>query len=122
MTEAEETTEIEGLSRTEIEGLSEFDKLVALILELPPERYASPWSDGELVAMRKVLKGGLGRFPKKVRPYIEIFRKFMFANGQLISMAALAHQTAAAKRYEEESIVKPATFSDLGKLEANKGR
>ncbi len=106
----------------EPEELNEFDQLIALMLELEPEKYAFPWEPIELQKMREVLTAGNGKFPKKVRPYIHLIRKFLFANAQLIAMAALAHQTAAQKRNKEESLIKPASFSDLGKVEASRVR
>jgi hypothetical protein len=106
----------------ETEELNEFDQLIALMLELDPAKYALPWEPIELQKMREVLIGGNGKFPKKVRPYIHLIRKFLFANAQLIAMAALAHQTAAQKRNKEESLIKPATFKELGKVEASRMR
>ncbi len=102
--------------------LNEFDQLIALMLELEPEKYAFPWEPIELQKMREILIGGNGKFPKKVRPYIHLIRKFLFANAQLIAMAALAHQTAAQKRNKEESLIKPASFSEMGKVEASRVR
>ena len=117
------TKEIDsGLSPQSEEELNEFDQLIEMMLELEPEKYAGPWTALELQKMREVLSAGRGKFPKKVIPYIELFRKFMFANAQLIAMAALAHQTASRKKEKEEQLVKPATFSDLGKVEASRIR
>lgn len=104
------------------EELNEFDQLIALMLELDPAKYAFPWEPIELQKMREILIGGNGKFPKKVRPYIHLIRKFLFANAQLIAMAALAHQTAARKKSKEESFIKPASFSELGKVEASRVR
>jgi hypothetical protein len=106
----------------ETEELNEFDQLIALMLELEPEKYASHWEPVELQKMREVLTAGNGKFPKKVRPYIFLIRKFLFANAQLIAMAALAHQTATRKRDKEEALIKPASFADLGKVEATRVR
>jgi hypothetical protein len=55
-------------------------------------------------------------------PYIHLIRKFLFANAQLIAMAALAHQTATQKREKEESLIKPASFEELGKIESSRIR
>jgi hypothetical protein len=117
------TKEIDsGPSYEAEEELSQFDQLIELMLELEPEKYASPWTDLELQKMREVLSAGRGKFPKKVIPYIELFRKFMFSNAQLIAMAALAHRTASQKQEKEEQLVKPATFTELGKVEASRIR
>lgn len=109
-------------SEEDVEELNEFDQLIALMLELDPAKYAFPWEPIELQKMREILIGGNGKFPKKVRPYIHLIRKFLFANAQLIAMAALAHQTAARKKSKEESLIKPASFSELGKVEASRVR
>ena len=99
-----------------------WDELIQSILELDPGKYGKPFTEIELQKMREIITAGRGKFPKKVIPYVELMRKFLFANYQLIALAALAHQTAQAKSEEEESLIKPATFSDLGKLEADKLR
>jgi hypothetical protein len=109
-------------SENEETEVNPFDELIHLILELDPGKYGKPFSDIELQKMRDIISAGKNKFPKKVLPYIELMRKFLFANYQLIALAALAHQTAQAKSEEEETLVKPATFSDLGKLEAEKMR
>lgn len=109
-------------SEEDVEELNEFDQLIALMLELDPAKYAFPWEPIELQKMREILTAGNGKFPKKVRPYIHLIRKFLFANAQLIAMAALAHQTAARKKSKEESFIKPASFSELGKVEASRVR
>ncbi len=101
---------------------NEWDRLIEMILELDPAKYAAPFTPIELQKMREIITAGRGKFPKKVIPYIELMRKFLFANYQLIAMAALAHRTAAAKSHEEASLIKPATFSDLGKVEASRVR
>jgi hypothetical protein len=106
----------------ETEELNEFDQLIALMLELDPAKYASHWEPVELRKMREVLTAGNGKFPKKVVPYIHLIRKFLFANAQLIAMAALAHQTATQKREKEESLIKPASFEELGKIESSRIR
>ncbi len=110
------------LPQEEEEELNEFDQLIRMMLELEPEKYAFPWEPIELQKMREILTAGNGKFPKKVRPYIHLIRKFLFASAQLIAMAALAHQTAVQKRNKEESLIKPASFSDLGKVEASRVR
>lgn len=127
--ESEETEETSPIveaaptsSEEEPEELNEFDQLIALMLELEPEKYAQPWEPIELQKMREILIGGNGKFPKKVRPYIHLIRKFLFANAQLIAMAALAHQTAVRKRDKEEQLVKPPTFKELGAIEATRAR
>lgn len=101
---------------------SAWDELIEMILDLDPGKYGKPFSDIELQKMREILTAGRGKFPKKVIPYVELMRKFLFANFQLIAMAALAHRTAEQKRDEEEALIKPASFSDLGKVEASRIR
>ena len=107
---------------TEEEEFNEFDQLIGMMLELDPNKYAGHWDPAELQKMREVLTAGNGKFPKKVVPYIHLIRKFLFANAQLIAMAALAHQTAIRKGAKEEALIKPASFSDLGKVEASRIR
>lgn len=104
----------------EAEEPNEFDQLIGLMLELDPNLYADHWEPIELQKMREIISAGNGKFPKKVRPYIHLIRKFLFANAQLIAMAALAHQTAARKGVKKESLIKPASFSELGKVEASR--
>ena len=106
----------------EAEELNEFDQLIRMMLDLDPKKYAGYWHPAELQKMREVLTAGDGKFPKKVRPYIHLIRKFLFANAQLIAMAALAHQTAIRKGAKKDSLIKPATFAELGKVEATKIR
>lgn len=101
---------------------SAWDDLIEMVLDLDPGKYGKPFSDIELQKMREILTAGRGKFPKKVIPYVELMRKFLFANFQLIAMAALAHRTAEQKRDKEESLIKPASFSDLGKVEASRIR
>ncbi|KKN64849.1 hypothetical protein LCGC14_0487690 [marine sediment metagenome] len=124
--EIEETSPIVEAAPTsseeEPEELNEFDQLIRMMLDLDPAKYAFPWEPIELQKMREVLTAGNGKFPKKVRPYIHLIRKFLFASAQLIAMAALAHQTAVQKRNKEESLIKPPSFSDLGKVEASRVR
>jgi hypothetical protein len=107
---------------TDEEEFNEFDQLIEMMLDLDPSRYAGYWDPGELQKMREVLTSGDGKFPKKVVPYIHLIRKFLFANAQLIAMAALAHQTAIRKGDKKEALIKPATFEDLGKVEASRIR
>lgn len=111
-----------GIPEEELEELNEFDQLIRMMLDLDPKKYAGLWHPAELQKMREVLKAGDGKFPKKVRPYIHLIRKFLFANAQLMAMAALAHQTAIRKGAKEEALIKPATFAELGKVEATKIR
>ncbi len=120
--DARPSREMASSSEEDVEELNEFDQLIAMMLELDPAKYAQPWEPIELQKMREVLTAGNGKFPKKVRPYIHLIRKFLFANAQLIAMAALAHQTATRNRDKEESLIKPATFAELGKVEATKIR
>jgi hypothetical protein len=101
---------------------NEFDELIGLMLELDPAQYAQPWEPIEILKMREILTAGKGKFPKKALPYIHLMRKFCFANGQLVAMAALAHQSACRKRDRDEQLVKPATFKELGQIEAAKAR
>ena len=128
-TESEETEETaspseetDSPSSEEYGELNEFDQLIALMLELDPNMYAGHWEPAELQKMREVLTAGRGKFPKKVYPYIHLIRKFLFANAQLIAMAALAHQTAIRKGEKEEKLIKPATFKELGAIEAARAR
>ena len=109
-------------SEEEPEEFNEFDQLIGMMLELDPNKYAGHWDPAELQKMREVLTAGNGKFPKKVVPYIHLIRKFLFANAQLIAMAALAHQTAIRKGAKKEQLIKPASFSDLGKVEATRMR
>jgi len=90
-----------------------FDKLIELILDLDPVKYGAPFSDIELQKMREIITAGKGKFPKKVIPYVELMRKFLFANSQLIALAAMAHHKAQEKSKEEERLIKPATQADL---------
>jgi hypothetical protein len=107
---------------SEEEEPNEFDQLIGLMLELDPNKYAAPWTDIELQKMREIITAGRGKFPKKVLPYIGLFRKFLFANAQLIAMAALAHQTAIQRSNKEEQLIKPATFKEMGAVEAARAR
>lgn len=111
-----------GEEQEEPEEFNEFDQLIGLMLELDPNKYAGHWEPVELQKMREIISAGNGKFPKKVRPYIHLIRKFLFANAQLIAMSALAHQTAIRKGAKKEQLIKPASFSDLGKVEASRMR
>ncbi len=123
-TESEETEDTSSQTQTDSpsseEEPNEWDELIGLMLELDPNKYAGDWHPAELQKMREVLTSGNGKFPKKVVPYIHLIRKFLFANAQLIAMAALAHQTAIRKSEKEKTLIKPASFSDLGKVEATR--
>lgn len=101
---------------TEEENKNPFDELIELVLDLDPSKYATVWQDIEIRKMKEVLTAGHGKFPKKAIPYIELMRKFLFANGQLIAMAAMAHRSAQARKEEDEKLIKPATAKDLAKL------
>ena len=124
--ETEETNQSPSEERdspsSEEEEPNEFDELIGLMLELDPAKYAHPWEPIELQKMREVLTAGNGKFPKKALPYIHLIRKFLFANAQLIAMAALAHQTASRKKNKEESLIKPASFKEMGQIEASRIR
>lgn len=97
-----------------------FNDLIQLVLELKPEKYAHPWTDEMLFGMRQLLSKNSKNFPVKARPYIEIFKKFLFDNGQLIALAAHAHQVAAergkVKQEAENSLLVRPTFEQLSKL------
>ena len=108
-----ESNEESGLSAKEQERLDAFNELIGLCLELDPAKYAQPWSDEMLGRMRTLLTKSINSFPKKARLDIELFRKFLFDNAQLIAMSATAHAHAASKRAEEESLIVKPTFSDL---------
>ncbi len=114
------TTEETGLSKSEQRRLEAFNELIGLMLELDPKKYAQPWTDEMLFGMRALLTKSVNTFPKKARPIIQLFRKFLFDNGQLIAMSAAAHAHAASKKKEEESLIVKPSFSDLGKIEAEK--
>ena len=101
---------------------NEFEELISMMLDLSAEKYDVPWAPIEFQKMREILTAGRGKFPKKVIPYVMLMRKFLFANAKLIALSAMAHQTAQAKSKEKETLVKPATFADLGELEAERIR
>lgn len=109
-----------ALSAKEQERLEAFQDLIQCILELDPKKYAQPWTDEMLISMRALLTKSVNSFPKKARPIIQLFRKFLFDNGQLIAMAATAHAHAASKQAEKESLIVKPSFSDLGKIQAEK--
>lgn len=108
------------MSPREQDRYDEFNDLIGCILKLDPKRYAQPWTDEMLLSMRALLTKSVKSFPKKARPYIELFRKFLFDNGQLIAMAATAHAVAASHAEKEESLIVKPSFEDLAKAEANK--
>jgi len=118
-TEASPEKKLEATSEEQVDT-SAWDNIIELILNLDPDKYGKPFSDVELQKMCEIVSAGRGKFPKKVIPYVELMRKFLFANYQLIALAALAHKTAQDKSKEEKQLVKPANFSDLGKIEAEK--
>ena len=115
-----ETSEEPKLSKREQERLEAFNELIGLILKLDPKKYAQPWTDEMLIAMRALLVKSVNSFPKKARPIVQLFRKFLFDNGQLIAMAAAAHAHAASKKAEKESLIIKPSFSDLAKAELGK--
>ncbi len=113
----------DDMSPQEQDRHDEFNELIGCILQMDPKRYAQPWTDEMLVSMRALLTKSVNSFPKKARPYIELFRKFLFDNGQLIAMCATAHDVAAQHAEKEEEadslIVKP-TRKDLEKSERSR--
>ncbi len=114
-----------GLAKTELNEkgqrrLNEFNDLISCVLDMDPKKYAQPWTDDMLLSMRALLVKSVNSFPKKSRPLIHLFRKFLFDNGQLIAMSAAAHAHAAAKTREEESLIVRPSFSDLAKAELGK--
>ena len=108
------------MSPREQDRYDEFNDLIGCILKLDPKKYAQPWTDEMLMSMRSLLTKSVNSFPKKSRPMIELFRKFLFDNGQLIAMAATAHAVAASHAEKEESLIVKPSFSDLAKAELNK--
>ncbi len=122
-TEPEEEQEQEQpnkMSRAEKARHDEFNDLIGCILKLDPKQYAQPWTDEMLIAMRALLTKRVKSFPKKAQPYIQLFRKFLFDNGQLIAMCATAHDVAAQHAEKEESLIVRPSFSDLAKAESSK--
>jgi hypothetical protein len=108
------------MSPREQDRYDEFNDLIGCCLKLDPKRYAQPWTDEMLLSMRALLTKSVKSFPKKSRPMLELFRKFLFDNGQLIAMAATAHAVAAQHAEKEESLIVKPSFSDLAKAELNK--
>ena len=98
----------------------EFNELIGCILQMDPKKYAQPWTDEMLLSMRHLLTKSVNSFPKKVRPYIELFRKFLFDNGQLIAMCATAHDVAAQHAVKEDSLIVTPSRADLRKSEASR--
>jgi hypothetical protein len=115
-----DTEEESGLSAKQQERYEEFNDLIGCILKLDPKKYAQPWTDEMLMSMRALLTKSVNSFPKKSRPMLELFRKFLFDNGQLIAMAATAHAVAAQHAEKEESLIVRPSFEDLAKAELNK--
>jgi len=110
----------DDMSTTEKQRADAFNELIELILELDPNVYAQPWTDDMLQSMRMLLTKSVKSFPKKSRWIVELFRKFLFDNGQLIAMAATAHAYAAQKREKAGSRILTPTMSDVEKSEASK--
>ena len=110
------------MSDADEQDTSELDELIGLALDLPFETYGGDWHPGELKAMRQMLTGDFSKFPKRAAPYIGVMRKYLFQTSQLVAMAAAAHHHVEEKHKEEDTLIKPATFEDLGKLEAEKMR
>ena len=115
-----ETGEESRLSAREQDRHDEFNDLIGCILKLDPKQYAQPWTDEMLIAMRALLTKRVKSFPKKAQPYIQLFRKFLFDNGQLIAMCATAHDVAAQHAEKGESVIVKPTLSDLGKSEKSR--
>ena len=111
MNEEKSKAEIKAEQRAEA-----FNDLIKYVLELNPAKYAQPWSDEMLFTMRELLTKNSKNFPVKARPYIELFKKFLFDNGQLIALAAHAHQVASNKEKERNSILVRPTFEELSKI------
>ena len=110
---------MEELSKQELEAqrrYEAFQELIGLVLDLDPKKYAQPWSDEMLFTMRNLLTKNVKNFPVKARPYIELFKKYLFDNSQLIAMAALAHSKATEKREREDSLLVRPSFEDIAKV------
>jgi len=120
MIETGDGSAMSELSEREQKRLEEFQGLIDCVLELDPKKYAQPWTDDMLLSMRALLVKSVNSYPKKSRPMIHLFRKFLFDNGQLIAMAAVAHAHAAAKKGEKESLIARPSFSDLAKAEGSR--
>ena len=58
--------------------LEAFNELIGLVLDLDPAKYAQPWTDDMLFTMRLLLTKNVKKFPVKARPFIELFKKFLF--------------------------------------------
>jgi hypothetical protein len=121
--EKEEETDPREMTAHEQDRHDEFNELIGLILTMDPARYAQPWTDEMLQAMRMLLTKSVNSFPKKSRWIIELFRKFLFDNGQLIAMCATAHDVAAQhaeKEEEADSVIVRPTMEDLKKSELSR--
>ena len=118
--ESESEEQPNKMSPREQDRYDDFNDLIGCILKLDPKKYAQPWTDEMLLSMRALLTKSVNSFPKKSRPYIELFRKFLFDNGQLIAMAATAHAVAASHAEKKESVIVTPSSSDLAKSEASK--
>ncbi len=108
------------MSPKEQDRYDEFNDLIGCCLKLDPKRYAQPWTDEMLLSMRLLLTKSIKSFPKKAQPYIELFRKFLFDNGQLIAMCATAHDVAAQHAEKKDSLLVTPSQADLKKSEASK--
>jgi hypothetical protein len=127
MTEAEKAPEEaqkpDEMTDHEKDRHAEFNELIGLILTMDPAQYAQPWTDEMLLGMRSLLTKSVNSFPKKSRWIIELFRKFLFDNGQLIAMCATAHDVAAQhaeKEEEKDSVIVKPTAEDLKKSELSR--
>jgi hypothetical protein len=121
--EKEEETDPREMTANEQDRHDEFNELIGCILTMDPARYAQPWTDEMLLAMRGLLTKSVNSFPKKSRWIVELFRKFLFDNGQLIAMCATAHDVAAQhaeKEEEKDSLIVKPTRADLEKSEASR--
>jgi hypothetical protein len=110
----------DDMSSTEKKRYEDFNDLIECILNLDPNVYAQPWTDDMLSSMRMLLTKSVNSFPKKSRWIIELFRKFLFDNGQLIAMAATAHACAAQRREKAGSRILTPTMSDVKKSELSR--
>lgn len=84
---------------------AEFNKLIEQVLNLDPAKYGGPWNEEMFFLMDQLLTRSPKHFHAKARFAIELFRKFLFENGQLIAMAAHAHSVAQAKQQKEDSLI-----------------
>lgn len=110
----------DDMSSTEKKRYDDFNDLIECILNLDPNVYAQPWTDEMLSSMRMLLTKSVNSFPKKSRWIIELFRKFLFDNAQLIAMAATAHACAAQRREKAGSVILTPTISDVKKTERSR--